>query len=75
MSNEHTTRSPAALLTSISLGFIMLLSWFAWEATTVVPGTNSEFGRWILSSVSLFLSGIFFGIAVCKIHFRRQKTD
>jgi len=51
----------------------MLVLWFASEATTVVPGSPAVYERWIFSVVSLFLSGLLFGIAIAALVLRRKQ--
>jgi hypothetical protein len=55
-------------------GLVLLGSWFCWEAATVIPGSPAENQRWLLSSASLFLSGLLFGVAVSTVLFRQMKS-
>jgi len=63
---------PIALL-ACALGVLALAIWFASEATTVVPGSNAVFERYITSFASLFFSGFCFGISVTIFTLRRQQ--
>ena len=64
-------RFPAALL-ALVFGVVLLLMWFAEEATTYAPSPRNAVHQWLSANIYLFGAGVSLGLAA-GLRFVRTK--